>query len=105
MMLPDKPPPLDPKDSTPTDLGGNLTPGQTVRTLREVCELSQSDLARETGIPQTTISAIENGRANLRAEQAKVFARALNAHLGTILFPDWKPSAACWAFKQPLPGE
>jgi Helix-turn-helix len=39
--------------------------GESVRILRELQELSQSQLARLTGIPQTTISAIENDRVRL----------------------------------------
>ncbi len=39
--------------------------GESARILRELQELSQSQLAALTGIPQTTISAIENGRVNL----------------------------------------
>jgi transcriptional regulator with XRE-family HTH domain len=34
--------------------------GESVRILRELQELGQSRLARLTGIPQATISAIEN---------------------------------------------
>mgnify|MGYP001216142994 CR=1 FL=1 len=39
--------------------------GDSVRILRELQELTQSQLADLTGIPQSTISAIENGRVNL----------------------------------------
>jgi DNA-binding XRE family transcriptional regulator len=38
----------------------NVLVGESVRILRELQELSQSQLARLTGIPQATISAIEN---------------------------------------------
>ena len=34
--------------------------GESVRVMRELQEMSQNDLARATGIPQSTISAIEN---------------------------------------------
>ncbi len=82
------------KDFVPADTGVTLTPGQTVRTLRELNEMSQEDLAKETGIPQTTISSIENGRTSLGAERSKVFAKAFNVHPSVILFSDWKRSAA-----------
>ena len=39
--------------------------GDSVRVLRELQELSQNDLAQLTGIPQSTISAIERDRVNL----------------------------------------
>lgn len=55
--------------------------------LRELQELSQSQLARLTGIPQATISAIENDRVRLGVERAKVFAKALKCHPGVLVFP------------------
>ncbi|MEO8332947.1 MAG: helix-turn-helix transcriptional regulator [Gallionella sp.] len=38
-------------------------------------------------IPQSTISAIENGRVNLGVERAKVFAHALRCHPAVLVFP------------------
>lgn len=66
--------------------------GESVRIIRELQELSQSQLAELTGIPQTTISAIENGRVNLGVERAKVLARALNCHPAVLVFPGWEVS-------------
>lgn len=43
----------------------------------------------ESGIPQSTISAIENDRVKLGAERAKVIARALRIHPAVLLFPGW----------------
>ena len=63
--------------------------GESVRILRELQELSQNRLARLTGIPQTTISAIENDRVRLGVERAKVLARALKCHPGGLGFPGW----------------
>ena len=54
-----------------------ISVGESVRILRELQEQSQSQLSEPTGIPQSTISAIENGRVNLGVERAKVLARAL----------------------------
>jgi transcriptional regulator with XRE-family HTH domain len=69
--------------------------GESVRILREFQELSQSQLARLTGIPQATISAIENDRVRLGVERAKVLARALKCHPGVLVFPGWElPGAA-----------
>jgi transcriptional regulator with XRE-family HTH domain len=64
--------------------------GESVRILRELQELTQSQLAELTGIPQTTISAIENGRVNLGVERAKVLARALKCHPAVLVFPGWE---------------
>ena len=51
-----------------------------------------------TGIPQSTLSAIENDRVKLGLERAKVIARALECHPSVLVFPNWdvaKESAAC----------
>ena len=64
--------------------------GESVRILRELQELSQSQLGELTGIPQATISAIENGRVNLGVERAKVLAKALRCHPAVLVFPGWE---------------
>jgi transcriptional regulator with XRE-family HTH domain len=66
--------------------------GESVRILRELQEFSQSQLAALTGIPQSTISAIENGRVNLGVERAKTLARALRCHPAVLVFPGWQVS-------------
>ncbi len=63
--------------------------GESIRILRELQELSQNKLADITGIPQSTISAIENNRVQVGVERAKVFARALNCHPAVLVFPGW----------------
>lgn len=63
--------------------------GESLRIMRELQELSQSQLAELTGIPQATISAIENSRVNLGVERAKVFAHALKCHPAVLVFPGW----------------
>ena len=90
----DKPPKFDQNDYVEFDLGVDRTPGDTVRILREISEWSQKELEAQTGIPQTTISAIENNRQNLGVERTKVFAKVFNVHPSVILFPNWKSDAA-----------
>ena len=63
--------------------------GESVRIIRELQELSQSALAELTGIPQSTISAIENDRINLGVERAKILSRALKCHPAVLVFPGW----------------
>jgi len=63
--------------------------GESVRIIRELQELSQNKLASITGIPQSTLSAIENDRINLGVERAKVLARALKCHPAVLVFPGW----------------
>jgi transcriptional regulator with XRE-family HTH domain len=69
-----------------------VTSGESVRILRELQELSQSQLSELTGISQATISAIENDRVNLGVERAKVLARALKCHPAVLVFPGWEVS-------------
>ena len=66
-----------------------MSVGESVRIIRELQDLSQNELAARTGIPQATISAIENGRVRLGVERAKVLARALRCHPGVLVFPRW----------------
>jgi len=75
----------------------DVSVGESVRILRELQELSQNELARLSGIPQATLSAIENDRIALGVERAKVLARALKCHPAVLVFPGWeleKESAA-----------
>jgi transcriptional regulator with XRE-family HTH domain len=67
-----------------------VSAGESVRIIRELQELSQSGLSKKTGIPQSTISAIEHGRINLGVERAKVLARALKCHPAVLVFPGWE---------------
>jgi len=64
--------------------------GESVRIVRELQELSQNKLSALTGIPQATISAIENDRVKLGVERAKVLATALKVHPGALVFPGWE---------------
>ncbi len=64
--------------------------GESLRIMRELQELSQNQLAELTGIPQATISAIENGRVNLGVQLAKDFARALRCHPAALVVPGWE---------------
>jgi transcriptional regulator with XRE-family HTH domain len=78
------------KEFRPAKKRVEVSVGESVRILRELQELSQSQLSELTGIPQATISAIENGRVNLGVERAKVFARALQCHPAVLVFPGWE---------------
>ena len=66
-----------------------VTPGESVKILRELQELSQNELAKLTGMPQSTISAIENDRIRLGVERSKVLARSLGCHPAVLVFPGW----------------
>jgi transcriptional regulator with XRE-family HTH domain len=76
-------------DFIPAKRLAKLSPGEAVRMLRELHDMTQSDLAQATGIPQPVLSAIENGNATLGLERAKKLARALKVHPAVLLFADW----------------
>ena len=67
----------------------DVSVGESVRIIRELQEMSQNSLARASGIPQSTISAIENNRINLGVERAKTLARVLRCHPAVLVFPGW----------------
>lgn len=67
----------------------DVSVGESVRIVRELQGLSQNGLSELTGIPQSTISAIENDRVKLGVERAKVIARAFGCHPAVLVFPGW----------------
>ncbi len=68
----------------------DVSVGDSVRIIRELQGFSQNKLAELTGIPQSTLSAIENNRVNLGVERAKVLAKALQCHPAVLVFPGWE---------------
>jgi len=71
-----------------------MTSGEMVRTVRELQEMTQLDLAKAADIPQPTISAIENGRTPIGVERAERLARALGVHPAVLVWPQWEQKAA-----------
>ncbi len=67
----------------------DVSVGESVRIIRNLQGLGQNDLSSLTGIPQSTISAIENDRVNLGVGRAKAIARALKCHPAILVFPGW----------------
>lgn len=60
-----------------------------LKTLRELQEMSQSELAAASGISQSNISAMENETRSIGRERALKLALALKVHPSVILFPDF----------------
>lgn len=71
-----------------------VSPGESVRIIRELQELTQAELSALCGIPQATISGIETGRINLGVERAKTLAIALRCHPAVLVFPGWQAPLA-----------
>ncbi len=83
------------RNFTPAKKRVDVSPGESVRIIRELQGLSQTQLSELCGIPQTTISGIETGRINLGVERAKALATALHCHPAVLVFPGWQvPHAA-----------
>jgi len=78
------------KQFRPTKKRITVSAGESVPIVRELQGLSQNQLAQRTGIPQATLSAIENDRVRLGVERAKVLARALKCHPAVLVFPGWE---------------
>jgi len=72
----------------------DVSPGESVRIIRELQGLTQTQLSELCGIPQTTISGIETSRVNLGVERAKTLATALRCHPAVLVFPGWQIGAA-----------
>ena len=68
----------------------DVSVGESVRIIRELQGYSQNELAKLTGIPQATLSAIENDPVKLGVERAKMLARALQCHPAVLVFPNWE---------------
>ncbi|MGI9318657.1 MAG: helix-turn-helix domain-containing protein [bacterium] len=68
----------------------DVSVGESVRIIRELQGMSQNEVAKFSGIPQSTISAIENDRINLGVERAKTLARVLKCHPAVLVFPGWE---------------
>ncbi len=77
------------KDYKEAKPGVKVSIGESVRIIRELQELSQNELSSITGIPQSTISAIEHDKVNIGVERAKILARALKCHPAVLVFPGW----------------
>ena len=77
-------------DFRPTKRRIDVSVGESVRIIRELQGMSQNNLAKLSGIPQSTISAIENDRINLGVERAKTLALVLKCHPAVLVFPGWE---------------
>ena len=78
------------KEFRPAKKRAEVSVGESVRILRALQGLSQNQLAELSGVPQATLSAIENDRVRLGVERSKVLARALRCHPAVLVFPGWE---------------
>ena len=69
-------------------LGKNLTPAEVLKGARIEAGISQEQMSEITGIKRSNISALENGRIQITAHYAEIFAAALQIHPANILYPN-----------------
>lgn len=77
------------KDLVKAKINIKMSPGEMLKALRELQELSQSELANLAGMSQSNISALESGARKIGRERALMLAKALKVHPAVILFPDF----------------
>jgi len=80
---------MNKKEFVRAKVNRKITPGEMLRTLRELQEFTQKELADATGISQSNISAMENDGSQIGRDRALVLANALKVHPAVILFPDF----------------
>jgi transcriptional regulator with XRE-family HTH domain len=76
-------------DFVPAKKYGQLTPGKALRIYRELQGLTQTELAKKSGLKQATISSLEHDRIVMGIDRAKTLALALKVHPSTLAFADW----------------
>jgi len=80
---------INKKDFIKARVNISITPGQMLKTLRELQGLSQLELSDMTGISQSNLSSLETDARQIGRERALVLAKALKVHPAVILFPDY----------------
>lgn len=66
---------------------GKETPNETVRTFRKGLGMTLKEVEEVTGIRESHLSAIENGKIEMTQHYAEVFAAAFGLHPTAFLYP------------------
>ncbi|MCW5588337.1 MAG: helix-turn-helix transcriptional regulator [Legionellales bacterium] len=80
---------INPKDFVKAKVHVQMTPGEALKIIREAQGLTQTGLAKITGVQQSNISALECNAKQMGRDSAIVFAKALKVHPAVLLFPDF----------------
>ncbi len=80
---------MNKKEFVRAKVNRKIIPGEMLRTVRELQELTQKELAAQTGISQSNISAMENDVSQIGRDRALALAKVLKVHPAVILFPDF----------------
>ena len=85
---------INKNDFVKAKVRASITPGEAIKMIRELQEISQNQLSEMTGISQSNLSALENGSRHLGRDRAIVLAQALHVHPAVLLFPDYQVKEA-----------
>jgi len=85
---------MNTEEFEPAKVNVSITPGEMLKTLRELQELTQNQFAEATGISQSNISSMETNAKNIGRDRELILAKALKVHPAVILFPDYQTEAA-----------
>ncbi|MCK5243579.1 helix-turn-helix transcriptional regulator [bacterium] len=66
-----------------------LTTGEVIKTLRELKEWTQGELAKKSGINSNNISLIEHDRVKIGKYRSIALAEAFGVHPAIIMFPEY----------------
>lgn len=83
---------INKKDFVKAKVNIEITPGKMLKTLRELQNLTQKELAELANLNQSHISKRENGTSQIGRERALKLAIALQTHPAVILFLDFDTS-------------
>ena len=64
-----------------------LTTGDVIKIAREMLEMTQTELAKKSGISASHLSEIESGSVEIGKQRALALAKALNIPAPYIMFP------------------
>lgn len=71
-----------------------LSPKVIIRSLRKRLRMTQKQLAKRVGLPQSYIAKVESGNTNPSSETLEKIFRALNCHLALLPIPEIDPDTA-----------
>mgnify|MGYP001165553768 CR=1 FL=1 len=80
---------INKKDFVRAKVNVDITPAEMLKVLRELQGMTQTELAKRSGLTQSNISAMENGSSQIGRGRALKLALALKTHPAVILFPDF----------------
>lgn len=80
---------INKKEFAPATDSMSVAPGEMLATLRQLQELTQSELAKKAGMTQANISSMESGRQQIGRDRALALAKALKVHPAVIMFPNY----------------